>query len=201
MAYNFACPQCGATISAPDAAAGQPGTCVFCHANIIAPALEGLFPQTVQPPSQPVVLANADVGRRGVAWLIDYVLLCAVVLPVNLLLGFTRMVTTSGESGWHVNFPTGPAGWLLGSVVAVIYGTTMESSGWRATVGKRILGVQVLDTACQPLSRRKALTRNLVKAVTAPVSCCAWMYAVAIFSPRNQALHDIAADTLVLYNS
>jgi uncharacterized RDD family membrane protein YckC len=199
MAFNFTCPQCGATISAPDSAAGQPGTCNFCHAQIVAPALPEVLCQPVPAPSQPIELARADIGRRGVAWLIDYAIICAVVLPLNLALGFTHVVTTAYSTGAsRVFLPTDAPGWIIGAVITLLYGTLMESSGWRATLGKRLLGMQVLDTSCHTLTRKKALLRNFVKGITAPVSCCAWMYAVAVFSPRNQALHDIAADTLVL---
>lgn len=198
MAFNFTCPQCRATISAPDSAAGQPGTCVFCHAQIVAPGLPSVLFQPPPAPAQPVVLAHADIGRRAVAWLIDCALICAVVLPINLVLGFTHVVTTSGMNGYRVFLPTGVAGWLLGAVTTLLYGSLMEASAWSGTLGKRALGIQVLDTSCLRLTVGKALARNFVKGITAPWACCALIYAVAVFSPQNQALHDMAAGTLVL---
>ena len=72
----------------------------------------------------------------------------------------------------------------------------LESSGWQATVGKRIMGLQVTDADGARLSFVHALMRMLAKIVSAIPFALGFL--IAAFTARKQALHDLIVKTLVV---
>ncbi len=72
----------------------------------------------------------------------------------------------------------------------------MESSQLKATVGKKLLGIQVVDVQGQTLSFPRALGRNLCKLLGLPILI---FFAIPmLFSDMNQGLHDMAVDSYVV---
>lgn len=64
------------------------------------------------------------------------------------------------------------------------------------TLGKRLLGVQVVDREGNPPGAARSLVRALGNALSTPL--CNFGYLVALFHPESRALHDILAGTLVV---
>jgi uncharacterized RDD family membrane protein YckC len=86
--------------------------------------------------------------------------------------------------------------WLALSFVPFLYWPVLESSGWQATVGKRIMGLQVTDAGGARLGFLHAVLRTLAKIVSSiPFGLG---FAMAAFTARKQALHDLIAGTLVV---
>jgi uncharacterized RDD family membrane protein YckC len=82
-------------------------------------------------------------------------------------------------------------------IVTWLYHALMESSGWQATVGKRVLGLVVTDMAGQRVSFGRSTGRHFGKIVTNMVPALIG-YIMAGFTERKQALHDMMAGCLVL---
>ena len=87
---------------------------------------------------------------------------------------------------------------LLGGVLVVIfYYPVFESSRIRATIGKHLMGIQVADVNGNRLSFRTACLRLLMKVVSTAFAFLG--YSLAIFTDRKQALHDLVANSVVVY--
>ena len=85
------------------------------------------------------------LGRRYLARFIDSLILTAVSFAIIRTIG----------PGWTT------VGILL--VLWVAYGGILESSPWQATIGKRVMGLRVYDTAGERLDIARAGGRSLVK--------------------------------------
>lgn len=111
-------------------------------------------------------------------------LIISVVIFSFLLLPLTLIAAQIGLA----------IGFLLSFPCVVLYFTVTESSSWRASLGKRIMRLQVVGVDGTKLSFQHALGRTLAK-MTIGVG---WGYFVALFSEMRQALHDILAKTYVI---
>jgi len=76
-----------------------------------------------------------------------------------------------------------------------IYHVVMESSDKQATYGKQILKIRVCDMEGVRITIGKAVTRNLLKIVSL-ISIIG--YLISFFNRKQQCLHDMMADTLVM---
>jgi uncharacterized RDD family membrane protein YckC len=77
-----------------------------------------------------------------------------------------------------------------------IYHTVMESSPKQATYGKQLLKIRVCDMEGERLTVSHAAGRNLAKSL--PVLTLFIGYLYSFFNPKQQCLHDVVADTLVV---
>ena len=84
-----------------------------------------------------------------------------------------------------------------GLVVWFFYAPVLESSELRATLGKYWMGIQVADLQGRRISFQSALIRNLVKLFSTAIFFLGCL--VALFTSKKQALHDLLADTVVVY--
>lgn len=83
--------------------------------------------------------------------------------------------------------------WLT---VAVFYYAGLESSEAQATFGKRALGIKVTDLAGQRISFKQAMGRWFAASLSYMALYIG--FAMAGFTQRKQALHDLLASTLVV---
>ena len=90
----------------------------------------------------------------------------------------------------------GGAGSGIGLLVFLGYFTYFESSERQATPGKMLLGIKVIDLEGNRLTPGRALGRNAAKILSAIIFFIG--YIMAAFTARNQALHDLIANTLVI---
>ena len=140
------------------------------------------------------------VWRRLAAGVIDALFLTP---PTVLIIGLT------GDN-WSLT----PIAALLVALLDLVYRAGLESSSWRATLGKRWLGLAVTTLEGERISVERAIVRTLpfwggtLVAVLTPVlgtaifSLIAWLVAPAclLWLPRTawrQALHDQWAGALV----
>ncbi len=99
----------------------------------------------------------------------------------------------------------------------LVYAVLMESGGWQATLGKKVVGIDVTTDTGQRPSYVRSLVRNLVKlvslspiflvfgflAITVMAGSLALILTIAFFTmaawtPRKQALQDMIAKCLVV---
>lgn len=120
------------------------------------------------------VESYSSFGRRLAAAILDGLIL---MIPMALVSRMIPMV-----------------GWL---VVYFFYAPILESSEIRATLGKHLMGIQVCDLQGRRISLRAAIIRNLLKLISSALLFVGHVF--ALFTERRQALHDLFADTLVVY--
>ena len=124
----------------------------------------------------------ASFSRRAVALLIDGILLSFVSYLFSGS-GFDWAGQSWGMSALHMII-----GWL--------YFAGMESSSRRATLGKRVMEMQVVTEENDQLSFVQASIRYFSKILSALILFIG--YFMMLFSDRKQTLHDKIAKTLVV---
>lgn len=87
---------------------------------------------------------------------------------------------------------------VVGSLVVwFFYAPILESSEIRATLGKHLVDIQVTDTMGRRISLRTATVRNILKFISSLLLFIGFVF--ALFTQKKQTLHDLLADTVVVY--
>jgi uncharacterized RDD family membrane protein YckC len=138
---------------------------------------------TAVQPKPPVASIVTNAGSyagfwtRFVAILIDWV--------VFVVAGGLISAVTFGAGA--VVFLVGP--WL--------YEAFMLSSEWQATLGKRAMSIAVTGLDGARISFARATARHFAKYISVLILCIGFI--MAAFTAKKQALHDMIAETLVVY--
>ncbi|HVB57476.1 MAG TPA: RDD family protein [Candidatus Acidoferrales bacterium] len=140
----------------------------------------------------------AGFWLRLVAYIIDSFLLGIVLgnLLLRPLMG--RPGGIPADNPWILFTDTSPritALLLLFLMANWVYFALMESSPWRATLGKRILGLEVTDLAGNRISFARASGRFFAKILSSMTFLVGFV--MAGFTAKKQALHDMLASCLV----
>lgn len=140
-------------------------------------------PNSAPPPvKRPSEDCYASLGWRLLAGLIDYAILFIPAMMANLL----GAVLLGPDS-------------LLGSIPSIgvfwLYDALFMSSSWQATLGMRILKLDITDINGARLSFGRASGRYFASLLSA-VLCFAGFLMIP-FTPKRQGLHDIIAQTVV----
>lgn len=132
----------------------------------------------------------AGFWMRVGASVIDSILTTVATFIVAFFFGAMLGLSGGNEEGAEV------LGFFIGILVPWIYSAVMESSSRQATVGKAVLGIVVTDLEGKPISFGKATGRYFGKIVSALILGIG--FAMAGFTPKKQALHDMMAGCLVV---
>ena len=140
-------------------------------------------------------LENAGIPLRFVAVLLDAVIVFFPAgIVVGLLSGGGYTETGNGYANAGINVG-GNAFWLLLALGLSYYVFCEAATG--ATLGKRMVGIQVVGEDGEHLTFGASVVRNLLRLVD-----CLFFYLVgaifALTSPHGQRLGDRAAHTLVV---
>lgn len=178
------CSRCGARLDQPGAGYQTPGAPRPMTHPAVPTQASG------SPPEQ--VVRYAGFGPRLGAFVIDAMILwipCSVV-------GFILLVPATAPAGSIVG-ALYPFLYMLLCVAGLsLYFALFESSGMQATPGKRVFGLQVTDIHGNRLSFGRSAGRNLAKVVSTMIGYVGFV--MIVFTAREQALHDIIADALVV---
>ena len=80
-------------------------------------------------------------------------------------------------------------------VVMWLYFTLLNASSWKGTIGKKFVGIELVDYQYQIISLKQANIRyfsSIVSALLFP------LYLTVIFSKKKQTIHDMIAKTIVI---
>jgi uncharacterized RDD family membrane protein YckC len=132
--------------------------------------------------------AFAGFWRRFAAYAIDYLL----VLLGGTVLGAVAIQAGLVADGTQGRFTL----WLV--VGYFLYCTLLESSPWQATVGKRVIGVKVVNRRGERIGFARAAVRFVAKLLS--VLTLFVGYLLIVVTRRRQALHDLIAGTLVTHD-
>jgi uncharacterized RDD family membrane protein YckC len=123
----------------------------------------------------------AGFWKRVVALLVDTVILFILLIPVAFFSLVDSLVWVYYVGSIMLN-------WL--------YFAFFESGGWKATPGKKLLKISVVNLSGDRISFARASGRYFAKFFSAIILGIG--YLMAAFTSKKQALHDIIADTLVI---
>jgi uncharacterized RDD family membrane protein YckC len=147
----------------------------------------------------------AGYGSRLGAWLIDWLILGIVVLPILVVthsIHHTHSTVivnglVSQQSGYHVSFP----GAALQVVITLAYGSLLCGSKGGQTLGMMLVGTRAVDIAnCGPIGFPRALGRAAFEYLMAFLLFVPWIIDMLfpIWDPQNQTLHDKVSRTVVV---
>jgi uncharacterized RDD family membrane protein YckC len=123
--------------------------------------------------SQVPTLFYASLGRRLMALCLDGLILAIPCTFANAAIPFVG-----------------------GMVVWFLYAPLLEASEIRATLGKYLLGIQVVDHEGGTISLKASLVRNVLKCLSTVLACLGFLF--ALFNDKKQTVHDLVADTVVV---
>jgi uncharacterized RDD family membrane protein YckC len=141
---------------------------------------------------------------RFVALIIDYIIIglltSFVVIPVLGALGVIGSLDDMSEMDESIMAIMLAA--LSGTMALInlvlnwLYFAFLESSPWQATLGKRAVGVKVVDEQGSRITFITATIRYIGKIVSGAILLIG--YIMAAFTAKKQALHDMIASTYVV---
>ncbi len=178
--------------------------CLFCGDLLTESSLEAVrraqaakaYPNSV--PSTPDTIEYAGFWLRVWAGLINVCLEAAGALVLTLAIDFAlrRSGRLLGISPFVSKVATGMAFIVILAVGSWLYCAFAESSSCRATVGKRLLGLQVVTSEGDKISFGQATVRHLMKFLS--LFCLTIGFMMSAWTKRRQALHDMPCDCLVI---
>lgn len=133
-----------------------------------------------------VEVSYAGFWKRAAAALIDSFLL----FIVGTVLGLLVILMTGGDEGLEAMSN------ILGIIIGWLYFAFMESSEAQATIGKKALGIMVIDAHGKRISFYRASGRHFGKIVSSITLGIGFI--MAGFTKKKQALHDMMFDCLVV---
>jgi uncharacterized RDD family membrane protein YckC len=131
--------------------------------------------------------AYGGFWRRGIAAAIDWLLIGVVV---SLSIGYHGQLAPPHSTVKVVVY------YALAVLLVWLYFVAMEASAWRATLGKRVVGVRVTTLDGRRIGVGRATARLLAKLLS--LALLGLGFVVAGVDARKQALHDKVAGTLVV---
>ncbi len=179
--------------------------CLFCGDLLSEPTAKApVSSQAANPLDQagagpPVVVEYGGFWRRAwagtidvaleatLAFLVTYYVLDFVLAWIGSMLGYERSFSKVAAGVAYV---------LVLTIGAWLYCAFAESSPRRATIGKRIVGLQVVTADGGKISFGQATVRHFMKFLSLFSAGVGFM--MAAWTKRRQALHDIPSDCLVI---
>lgn len=140
----------------------------------------------------------AGFWMRVSAFVLDLVLLTLTFSGIGL---FYEGILRHSHAGQNGNAFFSTMGFqklaIMGQWVTIwLYFSLLESSGWQATAGKRLVGIQVTDLQGNRISFGRATGRFWAKLVSAVPFYIGFLFAG--MTSHKQAVHDMLANTLVI---
>lgn len=139
----------------------------------------------------------ANFWIRLAAYIIDAIIIQIGTFPLSLIFGFSMFSFTPDPSDPMAMFRSSSY-WLmivLSIVITWVYYAWMESSEHQGTLGKKAVGIKVVNYEGGRVSFAQATGRHFAKIISGIILLIG--YIMAAFTERKQALHDIMAQTLV----
>ena len=198
MVLDRVCASCGSHRQ------GDDRFCLFCGDVLVAEGKHnGTFPAMytiTRQRSDPSAAAFEYAGfwLRFLAGAVDMFLEALGALLLTLAIDFLlqRFGRQFDMDPWDSKVFAGGAFILIWAVGSWLYCAFMESSSWRATVGKRLLGLEVITGDGGRMSFGRATERHFMKFLS--LFCVTIGFLMSAWTARRQALHDMPCDALVI---
>lgn len=197
VAAQQVCSSCG-NLALPD---GK--FCLFCG-DVLAESPEKT--STIANPSNPKSeVAIPEPPEYAGFWLrvwagaIDVCIECVGALLLSAMVYYAMrwfIDPSYGLTATTASYVSGIAAIAFLSVGAWLYCAFSESSDHRATLGKRIVGLQVVTASGDRLTFGQATVRHFMKFLSLFTAAVGFM--MAGWTKRRQALHDMPSDCVVI---
>lgn len=140
----------------------------------------------------------AGFWRRVWAGLIDLAVAIVAAFVLTLVVDSVFRVAGRymGMEHESLAYITGFSFIVFLTVGGWLYSALMESSRYRATIGKRLMRLQVVNASGGKLTFGQATARHVMKFLS--LFSAGFGFAMAGWTKRRQALHDLPTDCLVI---
>jgi uncharacterized RDD family membrane protein YckC len=142
---------------------------------------------------QPIEISKNSGNQYAGFWIrfAAYAIDSVILLFPTLLVSFLYRATIPAD-----NLFAGLVDSLMTLGIWWVYVAVLHSSVWQATLGKKLLGMKVVDYAGNRISFGRATGRYFAGFLSAILLCIG--YIMVAFTKKKQALHDKMAATLVV---
>ncbi|RWY55593.1 RDD family protein [Mucilaginibacter gilvus] len=134
--------------------------------------------------------------QRATASVVDWFIVLAVFVLAAFVVMLFSLLALPGEENKVIRIGISVAIVALTIPARLIYSVVMESGPKQGTYGKQLLKIRVCDMYGERIDTSKAVGRNVAKILS--VATFFVGYLIIFFNKKQQALHDIVADTLVI---
>lgn len=131
-------------------------------------------------------LRAAGMLPRAAAWAVDFAIRLAVVWVLAILLAVL------GETGMGLYF-------IALFLIFWIYPVLFEVLRDGQTIGKKALGLRVVNANGTPVTWLASIVRNLLRTVDMLPFCYGFGFVAGLIDPRGRRLGDMVAGTLVVH--
>ena len=157
------------------------------------------------PPSPTGPPQLADYGARLGGWLIDWVLLAVISIPILLITGSFHHshVVFSSDGGYsdQYGFNLGPLAISLQAALVIVYGAILCGAPRGQTLGMMVVKTKVIDeTTGGPIGYPRAFGRAAFEYLMAVLLFIPWVIDMLfpLWDPKNQTLHDKVTRAVVV---
>jgi uncharacterized RDD family membrane protein YckC len=162
-------------------------------------------PAWQQAAPRPTAPRLATYGARLGGWLIDWVLLAAVGVPLLLVTHSIHhthsLLITSGRVVHQSGVNVSPGGIAVHALIVIAYGALLCGASRGQTIGMMIVGVKVVDESSGGrIGFARALGRAASEYLMAIVLFIPWIVDMLfpLWDPKNQTLHDKVVRAVVI---
>lgn len=150
-------------------------------------------------------LPLAGYGVRLAGWLIDWIVLIVVDVPLLLVTHSIHrtheVVINNGAAGTQTNFHTSPGGLALGAIISIAYGTLLCGSRRGQTLGMMLVGTRVIDEHTGgPIGMARGAGRAAFEYLMAVLLFIPWIIDMLfpLWDAKKQTLHDKVTRAVVV---
>ena len=147
-----------------------------------------------------VVFFPAGLFKRLLAAIIDLFIVSTFVLIVTFVIEVALIIFAKDEVILLDDYIYERRLKSIASISLIVfytvYFTIMEASSYKATLGKMIFKISVVDYDCQRISYWRSFMRTISKYIS--VSCLYIGFLIGFFTEYHQMLHDLIAKTYVV---
>ena len=142
------------------------------------------------PENVPFRVQVAGLGSRAIAWALDLVVMGCVLVLASMLAQLLGLVLSGFASALY---------FVLAFAVQWGYGALCEALLSGQTLGKRVVGLRVLQSSGLPLTPLQAVLRNLLRIVDLVPGLYFVGGVTALLDLQGRRLGDLAAGTVVVH--
>ncbi|MEB0248510.1 MULTISPECIES: RDD family protein [unclassified Mucilaginibacter] len=134
--------------------------------------------------------------QRAIAAVIDWLIVLAVFVLAAFVVMLILLLALPGSENQVLRIGITIGIVALTPIAKVIYNVQLESGSKRGTIGKQLMKIRVCDLYGEQITSGQAIGRNLGKYLSTATFFIG--YIMCFFTAKQQCLHDMLADTVVI---
>ncbi|QHS55532.1 RDD family protein [Mucilaginibacter sp. 14171R-50] len=134
--------------------------------------------------------------QRAIAAVIDWLIVFAAFIMAALVVLLILLLALPGDENKIIRIGITAGIVALTPIGKIIYNVKMEAGPTRGTFGKQLMKIRVCDLYGEQITAAQAIGRNLGKYLSTATFFIG--YLMCFFSQKQQCLHDMLADTVVI---